>query len=246
MERGDQRELLALFLLAGVRGAEPAEVGVLAGQARRRRLSAGVRIGAGVEHDDLDRRRRAEHARQRAESDVVGRAVAAHADDGRQQAQLLGREVGPGERPEVAVVRLGVVFVGEVELGDPERPDVAARLRAQALEDALGDRGRVLEQAVHPRVVVRIEREGRGIDAAAAGRVGDHGAGGPMPSRTAFEQIEALLQSRDRSARCARAASDRARCSAPTAAWRSAARSASPPRAYAPCAACRGSRDWRR
>ena len=63
----------------------------------------------------------------------------------------------------------------------------SARLGPQPLEYALGDRGRVLEQAVDPRVVVGVEREGRGVDAAAAGRVGDHRAGRPVAARAALQ-----------------------------------------------------------
>jgi hypothetical protein len=55
------------------------------------RASALARVAG--EHHDLDRRRGRQHARQCAEADIVGRAVAAHADDGRQQAHLLGREI---------------------------------------------------------------------------------------------------------------------------------------------------------
>ena len=173
-------ELLALLLLAGWAAPKRLRSESCAGQARGRGLAAGVGIGAGVEHHDLDRRRGREQPREGAEADVVGRPVAAHADHGRHQRQFLRRELGPAEGSEEPVVHLRIVVVVELEPGDAQRPDVAARLRAQPLEHALGDRRRVLEQAVDPRIVVRVEREGRGVDARAAGGVGDHRAGRPV------------------------------------------------------------------
>ena len=80
----------------------------------------------------------------------------------------------------------------------------------------LASGGRVLEQAVHPRVVVGVEREGRGVDAAAAGGVGDHRAGRAVAGRAALEQVEPLLQRRRcvaamRSRRARRRSAPRAR-----------------------------------
>ncbi len=53
---------------------------------------------------------------------------------------------------------------------------------------------------------VRVEREGRGVDAAAAGRVGDHGAGRPVAASGRFRAGTAAFPASRWSARCARAA----------------------------------------
>ena len=53
-------------------------------------------------------------------------------------------------------MHLRIVLVVEFELGDAQRANVAVRLGPQTLEYALGDSGRVLEQAVDPRIVVGV------------------------------------------------------------------------------------------
>ena len=175
MEGGDQPQLLAVLVLADMGDAEAGQVRILRREAGRRCLAARIGIGARVQHHHLDRRAGDQHPGQGAEPDVVHGAVPAHADDARQQAELLVGELLPAEGPEESVVDLRVVVVLQIQLRGAQGLEVLDRAGAQALENPLGHGYRVLEQAVHPRVRVGIVREGRGVDAAAAGGVGDRG-----------------------------------------------------------------------
>ena len=197
VEGREQAQLLARLVLAVVGRAEAGEVGVLGGEARRRGLAAGVGVHARVEDEHLDGGVAGEDARHRAEADVVARAVAPDGEDGGQQL-LLGRAVpGPRQRRELGVVHLRVVRVGELELGHPQRAHVGDALRGDPLEDALGQRLGVLEEAVHPRVEVVVERHRRGVDAAAARRVRDDRRRRAVAGRAALLLVEAPLQGGD-------------------------------------------------
>ena len=92
---------------------------------------------------------------------------------------------------------LGHIGIVQFEASQAHGAHVLHVLRRNPLENALGQRLGILEQAVDPRIVVGVEREGRGVDAAAAGRVGDDRTGRAVAGRTTFEQVQALLQRGD-------------------------------------------------
>ena len=193
VERGQQAQLLAVLRLAGMGRADPGEVGILAGEARRGGLSAGVGIGAGVEHQDLDRCRRGQDPRHRAESDVVAGPVAADGQHGGHQGQFVLGEVEPAEGGQFLVVDPRVVAAGQLEACGPDRLHQVDRARGQALEEALRQRLGVLEEAVHPGVGERVVGHGGRVDAGAARRVGDYGGGRALAGGSALQQVEVLL-----------------------------------------------------
>ncbi len=61
----------------GIDFSVEAHLGILAFEGTGRRLAAGIRVNLRVENDDLDIHAGREHSRQRLESDIVHRAVAA-------------------------------------------------------------------------------------------------------------------------------------------------------------------------
>ena len=197
VERREQAELLARLVLAVVGRAEAREVGVLAGEAGRGGLAAGVGVDPGVEHEHLDGGVAGEDARHRTEADVVGRAVAADGEHGGQQLHLVGAVALPRQGRERLVVHLRVVGVGELELGDAQGAHVGDALRGDPLEDALGQRLGVLEEAVDPRVEVVVERHRRGVDAAAPGRVRDDRGCRAVAGGAALLLVEAPLEGRE-------------------------------------------------
>ena len=197
VERRDQPKLLACLVLAIVGGAVTGEVGILADEARRRRLAAGIRVGAGVEHQHLERRAAGEDARERAEADVVGRAVTADGHHRRQQVEFGFGELVPSEQTQLRVVGFRHVGVADFEFRRAQGAHVDRRLCRNALENALGQRLRVLEQAIDPGIVVGVEREGRGVNAAATGRVGDDRARWTVAGGAAFEQVKAFFERGD-------------------------------------------------
>ena len=197
VEGGDEAEFLARFVFAAVRRAKTGEVGILTDEAGGRGLAAGVGVGTGIQHQHLDRRVAGKDARERAKADVVGRAVATYRDHGRQQGQFFLGELVPREEAEGLVVLFRHVGVVEFKTGHAQGADVADGLRRDAFEHPLGQRLGVLEQAVDPRIVVGVEREGRGINAAATRRVGDYCAGGAVAGRAAFVEVEAFFQRGD-------------------------------------------------
>ena len=87
--------------------------------------------------------------------------------------------------------------LSELPAGDAQDMHIRHGLRGDAFEDTLGQRLCVLEQAVDPRVVVGVEREGRGVDAAAAGRVGDHRARWAVAGRAALVEVEPFFEGSD-------------------------------------------------
>ena len=97
MERRDQAEFLAVFVLAGWATPKRVRSESCAVKLGGRGLAAGVGVGAGIEYHDLDRRFRYQHPGQGAEADVVGRAVATHADHGGQQRTFFFGEMVPVE-----------------------------------------------------------------------------------------------------------------------------------------------------
>ena len=109
-----------------------------------------------------------------------------------------GVKSAPGQELQSGIVGLGIVSVRRFELGGAQRLDIAGELRGQAFENALGKGRGVLEQAVDPRVLVRVEGEGRGIHAAATRGVGDDRGRRAFAGRAAFQEVEPLFQRLDR------------------------------------------------
>ena len=169
MEGSEQAELLAMLVLAGIGGADPGKIGILAKKTGRGSLAAGIGIHAGIQHHDLDRRIGDQDARQRAEADVIGGAVAADGHHGRHKAEFLHRKLVPLQVAQDRFMLLRLIGVIQFQPCHAQGPHVAGGVRRNAFEDALGQRLGVLEQAVHPWIVVAVEREAGGVDAAAAG-----------------------------------------------------------------------------
>ena len=94
----------------------------------------------------------------------------------------------------------GNVGVIEFKARDAQGVHIRHGLRGDAFEDALGQRLRVLEQAVDPRILVGVEGEGRGVNAAAAGRIGDHRAGRAVAGWAAFVEVEPFFERSDEGA----------------------------------------------
>ncbi len=90
-----------------------------------------------------------------------------------------------------------VVGVGELHLGQAHGAHVGHGLGADALEDALGQRRGVLEQAVDPRVEVGVVRHRGGVHAAAAGGVGDDDRRRTVSGGSALVEVQAGLEGRD-------------------------------------------------
>ena len=90
-----------------------------------------------------------------------------------------------------------VVIVVQFKLGGTQRADTVHRFGREAFEQTLGDRRMVLEQAVHPRIVVGVEREGRGIDARTTRGIGNHRRRRTLAARAGFEVVEALFERLD-------------------------------------------------
>ncbi len=194
VERRQQGEVLAALVLALVRLAVPGEVGVLADEAGRRGLAAGVRVGARVEHQHLDRSAAGEHARHRTEADVVAGSVSTDREHVRHERELVGGEVVPRERAQFLVVDGRVVGVLELEARLADRLDLGHLLGGDAFVDARCQRLGVLEQAVDPRVEVRRERHRRRVHRRATGGVGDHGGGGSASRGSGLGQVQRLVQ----------------------------------------------------
>ena len=194
VEGRQQAEFLAGLLLAAVRRAVTGEVGVLAGEAGRRGLAAGIGVAAGVEDERLDRGAAGQYPRHRAEADVEGGAVATDREHGRNQCPLLGGEVAPRQGAQRRVVLGGLVAAGQLELRHPHGANLVDQPGDQAFVDADRQGLGVLEQAVDPRVEVGRERHGRGVHARAAGRVGDHRRGGAVAGRARLVEVDPVLQ----------------------------------------------------
>ena len=194
VERRQQGELLAGLLLAGVRAAEAGEVGVLAGVAGRGGLAPGVGVAAGVEDEGLDRRATDQHPRECTEADVERRAVAADGQHHRHEGQFLRAEVPPGQGGQLGVMDRRVILPGELEGCGTQRLHLGHQARDQTFVDADGQRLRVLEQAVDPRVEIRGERDGGGVDAGAAGGVGDHGGGRAVAGGAGLVQVQPVFE----------------------------------------------------
>ena len=122
--------------------AVDAHLGVLAGEAARRGLAAGVGINLGVEHEHLDVHAAGQQPRERLEADVEHGAVAAHAPEGAVLPahlvpshphpdgvgrRILEERVGPGN--EVRIVRISRGVDGIAPRGGDDSPLVAV-LRA--------------------------------------------------------------------------------------------------------------------
>jgi len=133
----------------------------------------------------LERRVAGQDARERAEADVVGRAVAANGDHGRQKRQFFLGEQVPRQEAELRIVLLGHIGIVQFETGQAHGAHILHVLRRNTFENALGQRLGILEQAVDPRIVVGVEREGRGINAAAPRGIGDDRAFFAPPAASA-------------------------------------------------------------
>ncbi len=197
MEGGDQAQLLAVFVLADMGDTEAGQIRVLGREAGGRCLATGIGVGAGVQDHDLERGVSDQQPGQGAEADVVHGPVATEGDDGRHQGELFLGVLLPIQGVEEGIVGLWVVLIHQVQLGGAQGSEVLDRTGAQTLEDSLGQGHRILEQAVHPGVRVGVVREGRGVDAAAAGGIGDHGPGRTTAGQAALETVQAPLQDVD-------------------------------------------------
>ncbi len=194
MEGGDQPQLFAVFVLADVGDAEAGEVGILGGEAGGGGLAAGVGVGAGVEHDDLEGGVGDQQPGEGAEADVVHGPVTADGDDRGQQGEFFLGVQFPIEGAEVVFVEFRIVMVLEVELGGAQGAEVFDGAGAQALEQPLGHGHGVLKQAVDPGVGVGVVGEGGGVDAAATGGVGNDRAGRSAAGGATLEAVEARLE----------------------------------------------------
>src|SRR5665811_1432441 len=81
-----------------------------------------------------------------------------------------------------SVMGLRNIGIIKLQLSQTQRAHVTHRLRSNAFENALGQWLSVLKQAIDPWIVEGVEGKSRGINAAAPGGVGDHGAGRAVAS----------------------------------------------------------------
>ena len=87
-----------------------------------------------------------------------------------------------------------VVVPGQFEGGRTQCPDLGNQPGDEAFVDPDGQRLGVLEEPVDPGVEVGRERHGGGVDAGAAGGVGDHRRRRPVAGRSRLVQVEPAFE----------------------------------------------------
>ena len=191
MHGRQQAQLFALLRLAFQVFAVAGQVRVLAFQGGRGGLAARVGVGSRVQHQHLHRGAGRQDTAHRPEADVIGRTVAADGHDRGHQREFLVRELFPF-RSIGWNGRAG--RTSEDGPGLPQRQNVHRQIGRQTLVNAFRQGLRVLEQAVDPRLLVRVKRRGRGINRGTPGRVCDHRGRRAPPSCRPFVTVQTLLQ----------------------------------------------------
>ena len=169
----DQRQFLAALVLQALAHPLVEGLGRLALETGRAGLAAAGGVGLGVDHDHAHRLAGRHQARQVLEADVHHRAVAAHREQRRTQREFLVAELLPAEVGEEGLVGGLVVTVFQQLAGAANGDEAVGHLAHVTLEQAHGQRGRVLEQVAGPGERIGIEGEGRAPHRGAAGGVGE-------------------------------------------------------------------------
>ena len=200
VRHADQTDFLADFLLAMITLAVRRHVGDLADEAGCARLTAGIGIDLGIDHQNLHRHAGHQRARQVLEADVVHRAVAADGDHRRTQMPFFLVELFPVVVGELRVVFGRVVTTVQLQFCHANRLEAVSHLGHVAFEDAHRDRRRILEKMRCPRERIRVERVGGAPHRGAAGGIDDTHLGAAALGRafdiTPLEVFQARQQLR--------------------------------------------------